>query len=126
MAKILIVDDNLLNLELTADILGLAGYKTVTASSGKEGIEKAEQTNPDLILMDLRMPGMSGLEAMLKLQRGVTTCDIPVAVLTASVMKGDKEKLLNSGFYAYLQKPIDASRFPDQVAALLSNKSAAV
>jgi len=119
MATILIVDDNLLNLELATDVLELADVDVITASSGRESIEKAEQAHPDLILMDLRMPEMSGLEAMLELHRNEATCDIPVAVLTASAMKGDEEYLLDSGFCAYLQKPIDPSRFADQVAELL-------
>jgi len=121
MAKILVVDDNLLNLELAADVLELADFEVLTASSGRESIEKAGQIHPDLILMDLRMPEMSGLEAMLELHRNKTTGDIPVAVLTASAMKGDAEHLLNSGFSAYLQKPIDPSRFAEQVADLLKN-----
>ena len=120
MATILVVDDNLLNLELAADVLELADFDVITADSGREAITKAEQMHPDLILMDLRMPEMSGLDAMLELHRNETTCDIPVAVLTASAMKGDEEQLLNSGFFAYLQKPIDPSRFADQVAALLT------
>jgi len=120
MPKILIVDDNLLNLELAVDVLEMADFEVLTASSAREGIKKAEQYHPDLILMDLRMPEMSGLEAMLELHRNKTTSDIPVAVLTASAMKGDAEQLLNSGFSAYLQKPIDPSRFADQVAALLA------
>ncbi len=123
MPKILIVDDNLLNLELAADVLEMADFEVLTASYAREGIKKAEQYHPDLILMDLRMPEMSGLEAMLELHRNKTTSDIPVAVLTASAMKGDAESLLNRGFSAYLQKPIDPSRFADQVAALLNSDS---
>ncbi len=120
MATILIVDDNLLNLELAADVLEMADFDVITADSGREAIEQAQKVHPDLILMDLRMPEMSGLEAMLELHRNETTSDIPVAVLTASAMKGDEEHLLESGFTAYLQKPIDPARFADQVAALLS------
>ncbi len=120
MATILIVDDNLLNLELAADVLELADFDVITAGSGREAIARAEQIHPDLILMDLRMPEMSGLEAMLALHTNETTRDIPVAVLTASAMKGDEEKLLASGFSAYLQKPIDPSCFADQVATLLA------
>jgi len=119
MPTILIVDDNPLNLELAADVLELADFYVITARSGRESIEKAEKTNPDLILMDLRMPEMSGLEAMQELQRNKITSNIPVAVLTASVMKGDEERLLESGFFAYLEKPIDPSRFANQVADLI-------
>ncbi len=121
MAKILIVDDNLLNLELAADILELADFDVITASSGKEGIEKTKQDQPDLVLMDLRMPEISGLDAMLELHRNEATSHIPVAVLTASAMKGEAEHLVNCGFSAYLQKPIDPSRFAEQVTALLKH-----
>ncbi|MDQ6955797.1 MAG: response regulator [Mariprofundaceae bacterium] len=119
MPTVLIVDDNLLNLELAADVLELAGFDVMMASSGRESIEKAEQAIPDLVLMDLRMPEMSGLEAMQALHNNQITSNIPVAVLTASAMKGDEERLLQSGFSAYLQKPIDPSRFADQVTELI-------
>jgi CheY-like chemotaxis protein len=124
MAKILIVDDNLLNLELATDVLELADFDVVTACSGKESIEKAKQTLPDLVLMDLRMPEMSGLDAMLALHRNETTSHIPVVVLTASAMKGEAERLINSGFFAYLQKPIDPSCFADQITAFLNEQGA--
>lgn len=119
MALILIVDDNELNLELACDILELEGFETVTAGSGPEGIEKAKSLMPDLILMDLRMPGMSGLEAMQVLRASDSTHGIPVAVLTASAMKGEEERLLDKGFNAYLQKPIEPSKFGQQVSLLL-------
>lgn len=115
----MIVDDNLLNLELAADVLELADFIVLTAASGQEGIDLAIREQPDLVLMDLRMPGMSGLEAMQALHDLDATSAIPVAVLTASAMKGDAERLLNSGFSAYMQKPIDPSCFAEQVAALL-------
>ncbi len=118
-ATILIVDDNALNLELVADVLELAGFEVLTAASGREGVEQARRHHPDLILMDLRMPGMSGLEAMEAIRKDAETRDIPVAVLTASAMKGDRERLLNSGFSAYFQKPIDPACFAAQVEALL-------
>jgi len=118
--RVLIVDDNMLNLELAADVLALADFDVITASSGKEGVELAIRHHPDLVLMDLRMPEMGGLEAMQELRRNAVTRDISVAVLTASAMKGDAERLLNSGFSAYLEKPIDPARFAEQVAALLA------
>jgi two-component system cell cycle response regulator DivK len=119
MALILIVDDNELNLELAHDVLELEGYEVATANSGSAGIEKAKSLMPDLILMDLRMPEMSGLDAMLVLRSTDLTRDIPIAVLTASAMKGEEERLLNSGFDAYLQKPINPSTFSEQVNLLL-------
>ncbi len=119
MTCILIVDDNELNLELAHDVLELSGFEVETAASGMEGIAKARETRPDLVLMDLRMPGMSGLEAMHALRDDVATRHIPVAALTASAMKGDQERLLREGFNAYMQKPIDPSTFTDTVRSLL-------
>ena len=119
MTCILIVDDNELNLELAHDVLELSGFEVETAASGMEGIAKARETRPDLVLMDLRMPGMSGLEAMHTLRDDVATRHIPVAALTASAMKGDQERLLREGFNAYMQKPIDPSTFTDTVRSLL-------
>ncbi len=117
--KVLIVDDNELNLELAADVLEMEGFDVRTATSGAEGIRMAEAWHPDLILMDLRMPEMSGLDALQVLRERESTRDIPVAVLTASAMKGDEERLLNSGFSAYLSKPIDPATFGGEVQSLL-------
>ncbi|MDX8401845.1 MAG: response regulator [Mariprofundaceae bacterium] len=117
--RILIVDDNQLNLELAADVLEMHGFEVATAGSGQEGVERARQWRPDLILMDLRMPEISGLDALQMLKADEGTKDVPVAVLTASAMKGDEERLLNSGFSAYLSKPIDPSNFADEVTAVL-------
>jgi two-component system cell cycle response regulator DivK len=119
MALILIVDDNELNVELACDVLELEGFDVATACSGQEGIEKAGKLMPDLILMDLRMPEMSGLDAMLALRASDVTRDIPVAVLTASAMKGEEERLLDCGFDAYLQKPINPSTFGQLIGTLL-------
>lgn len=121
-AKILVVDDNELNLELAADVLELEGFEVRTAGSGPEGIRIAGEWKPDLILMDLRMPEMSGLDALQLLRAGEETREIPVAVLTASAMKGDEERLLNSGFTAYLSKPIDPATFGQEVASLLTDR----
>ncbi len=118
-AKILIVDDNELNLELAADVLEMEGFEVQTAQSGAEGVQLAKQWHPDLILMDLRMPEMSGLDALQVLREQESTRGIPVAVLTASAMKGDEERLLNSGFSAYLSKPIDPGCFGREVQSLL-------
>ncbi|MDQ6958938.1 MAG: response regulator [Mariprofundaceae bacterium] len=119
MAHILIVDDNELNLELFRDVLELEGFEVDIATSGKNGVKKARTMQPDLVLMDMRMDGMDGLEAMRVLKGDASTSHILVAVLTASAMKGDKERLLAEGFDAYLQKPIDLASFADEVRSLL-------
>jgi len=124
MARILIVDDNELNLELARDILEMEGFAVRTASSGEDGLREARSWHPDLILMDLRMPGMSGLAAMEAIKADPETAAIPVAALTASAMKGDRERLLEKGFDAYLEKPIDPGTFADQVRTLLQGGTA--
>lgn len=122
MPHILIVDDNEMNLELAHDLLALEdGFSVETANSAEQGLQHAASRRPDLILMDLRMPGMSGLDALHALRADAATRDITVAVLTASAMKGDEVRLLEEGFDAYLQKPIDPATFADSVRALLDD-----
>lgn len=118
-ATILIVDDNQLNIELSCDLLELEGFTIITASSGAESITKARQTIPDLILMDFRMPGMSGLETLQQLRKIPTTRHIPIITLTASVMVGEKERLLGEGFDGFMQKPINPTTFAQEVAGFL-------
>jgi len=121
MRRILIVDDNALNLELARDILELDGFEVETASAGDEGVAMVRRNPPDLVLMDLRMPGISGLEALAILRKDGFD-DLPVVVLTASVMKGEKERLLDMGFNGFLQKPIDAASFSDEVSSFLRKR----
>jgi len=117
--NILIADDNLLNLELACDVLELEGFHVTLVDSGEESIISSQKSPPDLILMDLRMPGMSGLDALREIRKSAITRDIPVVVLTASVMSGEEDRLLAEGFDGFMQKPISASTFADEVRAFL-------
>jgi len=119
--EILIVDDNALNLELARDLLEMASYCVRTADDGVSGVAEALKNPPDLILMDMRMPGMSGLEALLELKKSDSTRDIPVIVLTASVMAGEQDRLLNAGFDGFMEKPISTASFADDVGSFLKN-----
>jgi len=119
--NVLIVDDNLLNLELAADLLELESWDVRTAEHGAMAIVEARRNPPDLILMDMRMPGISGLEALLELRKWDATRDIPIVVLTASVMIGEKERLLQAGFDGFMQKPISVGSFADEVRSYLKN-----
>lgn len=116
---VLVVDDNPLNLELVGDLLELEGFRVTLLEDGVTAISEARDSRPDLILMDLRMPGMSGLEAQQQLRSDATTREIPVIVLTASVMAGERERLLAAGFDGFMQKPIDTLTFADQVRGFL-------
>ena len=103
---ILIVEDNPKNMRLVNDILESQGYRTIQASNGQEGITLARRQKPQLIIMDIQMPEIDGLEATRILKSDRATAHIPVIALTAMAMKGDREKILNAGCDDYLQKPI--------------------
>jgi two-component system cell cycle response regulator DivK len=112
---VLIVDDNDRNLKLARDVLRFSGFRTLEASTGGAGISLAAEHVPDVILMDIRLPDMDGTDALLRLREGEATASIPVVALTSFAMKGDRERLLATGFDGYLEKPISVREFPDQV-----------
>ena len=113
---ILIVEDQPKNLKLIRDLLQASGYTTIEATDGKEGVELARAKKPDLILMDVQMPVMDGLEATRILKADATTSNIPVLALTSYAMTGDKERILEAGCDGYLAKPIDIREFLKKVA----------
>ena len=119
MATVLVVEDNLLNLKLVRDVLGHAGYRVLAAGDAERGIELAREEAPDLILMDVQLPGIDGVEALGRLRGDPATAAIPVAALTALAMKEDRERFLAAGFDGYLEKPVSVPALPGQVAALL-------
>jgi two-component system, cell cycle response regulator DivK len=118
-ATVLVVEDNALNLKLVRDVLGHAGYSTLCACDAEAGVELARAQRPDLVLMDINLPGMTGLEALAVLRADAATADIPVAALTAYAMKDDRSRLLAAGFDGYLEKPVDVRALPGQVEALI-------
>ncbi len=121
MAKvILIVEDEPKNLKLVRDLLQVSGYKTIEATDGKQGVALARARKPGLILMDIMMPVIDGLEATRILKADATTRNIPVIALTSFVMKGDKERILQAGCDGYITKPIDIQEFLKKVAEYLS------
>ena len=117
---ILVVDDNEQNRRLVREVLEFAGFRTLEAAGGVEGLSVAAEHRPDLILMDIRMPDMSGTEALRKLRQDERTAAIRVVALTSSTMKGDRERFLADGFDGYLEKPIRVREFPDQVRGHLA------
>jgi two-component system cell cycle response regulator DivK len=112
---ILIVDDNEQNLKLARDVLQFAGFRTLEAGGGVQGVALAVEHVPDLVLMDIRMPDLSGGDALRTLKDDERTKRIPVVALTSSTMKGDRELFLAQGFDGYLEKPISVREFPDEV-----------
>jgi two-component system, cell cycle response regulator DivK len=112
---VLIVDDNEKNLRLARDVLRFAGFRTVEAASGGEGVSQAIEHLPDVILMDIRLPDMEGTEAARQLKSDERTTQIPIVALTSLAMKGDRESFLAAGFDGYLEKPISVLELPEQV-----------
>ena len=121
---VLIVDDNEKNLRLARDVLRFAGFRTVEAASGREGVSLAIEHLPDVILMDIRLPDMDGTEAARQLKDDARTARIPVVALTSLAMKGDREWFLASGFDGYLEKPISVRELPEQVRSHCRTASA--
>ncbi len=122
--KILIVEDNLMNMELATDLLEASGYVVIQSVVAEEGIKLARVESPDLILMDVGLPGMDGLEATGGLKQNPTTKDIPVIAMTAHAMKGDEEKAVAAGCAGYITKPIDTREFPKAMARFIDSPGA--
>lgn len=117
--QILIVDDNPTNLKLASDVLEMEGYSTVRAADAEEAQKMLEQTTPDLILMDIALPGMDGLTLTRKLKADERLKHVPVIALTAFAMKGDDQKARDAGCDGYITKPIDTRKLAQQVADFL-------
>jgi two-component system cell cycle response regulator DivK len=122
---VLIVEDNPRNLKLVRDLLDYAGYRTLEATTAEDGIELARAHRPDLVLMDVQLPGMDGVEALARLRADACAHEVPVVAVTAFAMKEDRERFLAAGFDAYIAKPLSVSEFPAQVAAILAGRDGA-
>ena len=112
---ILIVEDNERNMKLARDVLQFHGFRTVETTSGEDGVIMARQNHPDLILMDISLPGIDGVEATRQLKGEPSTADIPIVALTASVLQADRARFDEAGFVGFIAKPIDVLAFPQQV-----------
>ena len=113
--RVLLVEDNPRNLKLARDVLEFAGFTVTVATTGEDAVSEATQSIPDLILMDLQLPGISGHTALARLRGDPRTAAIPVVALTAFAMRADREQALSTGFDGYLEKPISVREFPAQV-----------
>ena len=122
-ARILIVDDNPINLKLATDVLEETGCQVIQATDAEQALKLLADTTPDLILMDLALPGMDGLTLTRKLKDDERLRHVPIVALTASAMKGDDIKALSAGCQGYISKPIDTRRFVHQVSGFLSAPS---
>jgi two-component system cell cycle response regulator DivK len=120
MFKVLIVEDNPANLTLATFLLQTAGYTVVSATNAEAGVALTRTEQPDLVLMDIQLPGMDGLEGTALLKGDESTRTIPVIALTALAMKGDEERIMAAGCDGYIAKPLDYKDFLAKVARRLS------
>jgi CheY-like chemotaxis protein len=123
-SRVLLVEDNPLNLKLVRDVLLHAGFEVVEARSGEDGIVRALEDRPDLILMDLQLPGIDGTEAMRTIKGTPMGSSIPIVALTAFAMLEDRERALSNGFDGYLSKPISIGDLPRQISEFLPERLA--
>ncbi len=113
--KVLIIEDNPLNMKLITEILKTEGFEYLEAKDASKGIEIARKELPDIILMDIQLPDMNGIQAMRKLKNNSNTSSIKIIALTAFAMKGDRERFLREGFDGYLAKPFKYSQLIDVI-----------
>ena len=106
-AQVLVVEDNEKNMKLFRDVLLAAGYRTLEATTGEEAVAVAAEHSPDLVLMDIQLPDIDGVEALGRLREDGRTASLPVLALTAQAMEGDRERVLAAGFDGYLSKPVN-------------------
>lgn len=116
MKKVMIVEDNELNMKLFNDLLQAQGYETVQVRDGKDVVRLVRQHRPNLIIMDIQLPGVSGVELTKQIKSDPTLKEIPVLAVTAFAMKGDQDKIMESGCDGYLSKPISVPIFLETVA----------
>jgi two-component system cell cycle response regulator DivK len=122
--RVLLVEDHPLNRELACDLLESAGVSVICSGSAEEALALAALDPPDMILLDVTLPGMDGLEATRRLKTDPATWEICVVILTARAMKGDREEAIAAGCDLYLTKPLDTRTFAGEILALLRNQRA--
>ena len=122
MSTVLIVEDNDKNMKLARVVLQAKGYQTLQAITGEDGVKLAKERKPDLVLMDIQLPGINGIEAFRRIRGDAATRAIPVVALTASVTPTDRSAISAAGFDAFISKPINLKEFLDTVRRLVEKK----
>ena len=120
MSRILVVEDNPKNLKLVRDVLTYAGFEVIEATSGEDGVRLAHEMVPDLILMDLQLPGIDGAEALRRIRAAQRGPDVPIIAVTAFAMDDDRSRAFQSGFDGYVEKPLSMRRLRQQVEDFLT------
>jgi two-component system cell cycle response regulator DivK len=119
MSTVLIVEDNDKNMKLARDVLQAKGYTTLEAVTGEDGVKLAKEKGPDLVLMDIQLPGINGIEAFKQIRGDTKTAQIPVVALTASVTPTDRSAITAAGFDAFIGKPINLKEFLQAVREMI-------
>lgn len=122
MTRVLIAEDNAVNRELLRELLEIRGYTVEEACDGQEALRMIEQTQPDLLLLDIGMPVLDGFAVVRKLRENPRLAQLPVVAVTAYAMQGDREKILNSKFDGYLSKPVNPRSLAEELDRLLSRR----
>jgi len=120
-SQILVVEDNAINRQLAHDILEHAGFEVIEATSVDDGRARLREQTPQLVVMDIQIPGGGGEALLREIRADARTADLPVVAVTAFAMEGDRERLLAAGFDGYVSKPIDTLRFASTIASFLKN-----
>jgi len=123
MIKVLIVEDNAVNRELLRELLELRGYTVIEACDGQEALRMIDQAQPELLLLDIGMPIMDGFAVIQRIRENPRLAKLPVVAVTAYAMRGDEERILNSGFDGYLSKPVNPSSLTEELDRVLTKGS---
>lgn len=123
MIRVLIAEDNAVNRELLRELLELRGYTVLEARDGQEALRIIEQTQPELLLLDIGMPVMDGFAVIRRIRENPRLAKLPVVAVTAYAMRGDQERILNSGFDGYLSKPVNSSSLASELDRVLAHGS---
>jgi CheY-like chemotaxis protein len=123
MSTVLIAEDNAVNRELLRELLEMRGYTAVEACDGGEALRMIEQTQPDLLLLDIGMPVLDGFAVVAKIRENPRLAQLPVVAVTAYAMQGDREKILNAKFDGYLSKPVNSQALAEELDRLLNRRT---
>jgi two-component system, cell cycle response regulator DivK len=123
--RVLVVEDNASSRRLACEVLELHGYVVEGVETGEEALEVIGERRPDVVLLDVQLPGIDGVETLRRLRSDPQTADLPVVAVTAYAMRGDRDQFLADGFDAYIAKPIDVRALPHQVEAMIEGGAAA-
>ena len=122
MKRVLVVEDNENNMKLICLVLEKHGYEPIKAFTGEDGVDKAIQERPDIILMDIQLPDISGIEATQRIRMEDDMQEVPIIAITSYAMSGDREKILNVGCNGYFEKPIDPLTIVEDIEKIVSSK----